>query len=119
MNDQQRENLTKWIAALESGKYKQTSLVYRNSTDCFCVLGVGIDVVDPSGWRAARGGYWTYPKITASSALWFSETFGITEKQANTLVQYNDSENQTFAELAQTLRRWQNHAEQVQVHKGC
>lgn len=39
----------KWIAALRSGKYAQTSSALRDSVG-YCCVGVLADVVDPAGW---------------------------------------------------------------------
>lgn len=43
---------TKWIAALRSGSYKQTTGVLRDSRG-YCCLGVLCDVVDPDKWVKA------------------------------------------------------------------
>ncbi len=42
----------KWIAALESGKYKKGTSCLRSTGDTFCCLGVLCDIIDPSGWTA-------------------------------------------------------------------
>lgn len=46
----------KWLAALRSGKYKQTSDVLHDERG-MCCLGVLIDVVDPKGWKQAGWDY--------------------------------------------------------------
>ena len=43
-------NQKKWIAALRSGKYRQTR-GRLNDADGFCCLGVACDVFDPTGWK--------------------------------------------------------------------
>ena len=40
----------KWIAALRSGKYTQTTKVMRDDIG-FCCLGVLQDIIDPDGWE--------------------------------------------------------------------
>lgn len=40
----------KWVEALRSGKYQQTTRVLRRG-DSFCCLGVLCDVVDPTKWK--------------------------------------------------------------------
>jgi hypothetical protein len=55
---------TKWIEALESGRYKHSRLSLRNMAG-YCCLGVLCDIVDPNGWdgnvfmyeEEGRGGY--------------------------------------------------------------
>lgn len=44
-----REQADKWIAALRSGKYKQTTGVLRNDNG-YCCLGVLCNIVDNSKW---------------------------------------------------------------------
>lgn len=39
-----------WIAALRSGKYRQ-STCYLNTANGFCCLGVACDIVDPTTWK--------------------------------------------------------------------
>ena len=45
-----REFYQKWIAALRSGNYAQGFCKLRSKDDCFCVLGVACDVINPKGW---------------------------------------------------------------------
>ena len=49
-----KEIKKKWLAALRSGKYKQTRNQLRevvaDGEDGFCCLGVLCDVVNPNGW---------------------------------------------------------------------
>lgn len=40
----------KWVAALRSGDYKQTTNKLRSSQG-FCCLGVLCDIIDPTGWK--------------------------------------------------------------------
>lgn len=44
------ELLVRWLAALRSGKYSQTTDALRDERG-FCCLGVLCDVYDPSEWR--------------------------------------------------------------------
>ena len=45
----QKEWRKKWVKALRSGEYKQTSGVLRDG-DEFCCLGVACDISELSGW---------------------------------------------------------------------
>jgi hypothetical protein len=54
-----RELVEKWVAALESGKYKRGSGALhfvQNGEHRFCCLGVLADIVNPDGWVTAAGG---------------------------------------------------------------
>lgn len=44
------ENAKKWVKALRSGKYKQTTYRLRNDKG-FCCLGVACDLYDPKKWK--------------------------------------------------------------------
>jgi hypothetical protein len=46
----------KWLEALRSGKYDQTSGQLRDG-NCFCCLGVLCDIFNPKGWDGAE---WIY-----------------------------------------------------------
>lgn len=39
-----KENADKWVAALRSGIYKQGTGVLKNDKNCFCCLGVLLDI---------------------------------------------------------------------------
>lgn len=50
----------KWLEALRSGKYDQTSGQLRDG-NCFCCLGVLCDIFNPKGWEISGGIYeWTF-----------------------------------------------------------
>ena len=38
------------IEALRSGKYQQSTGVLRDDSGCHCIMGVAIDIFDPSRW---------------------------------------------------------------------
>jgi hypothetical protein len=40
----------RWIEALRSGKYEQTTRVLHRANDGFCCLGVLCDLLDPTRW---------------------------------------------------------------------
>lgn len=40
----------KWLEALRSGKYQQGRGGLRDENNCFCCLGVLMDIVDPTKW---------------------------------------------------------------------
>ena len=52
------ELIPKVVEALESGRYKQTKGVLRQTFEgetCYCIDGVILDVIDPNGWTKAKG----------------------------------------------------------------
>ena len=60
----------KWVDALRSGNYEQTTRQLRGSEDKFCCLGVLANIVDPDAWEL-RGNTWLWngsamvlPRIT-------------------------------------------------------
>lgn len=52
MNAQWRQ---KWLEALESGKYQQTTARLQRENLGFCCLGVLCDIVDPTRWDITPG----------------------------------------------------------------
>ena len=62
--EQQAENRKKWVEALRSGDYKQTTGALKNigaNVDMFCCLGVACDLSGLGKWRFPHQGeidYW-------------------------------------------------------------
>jgi hypothetical protein len=94
------ENIKKrWVEALRSGNYKQTTGALRKD-DGFCCLGVLCDIVDPKGWsfdfRAHRGLNFI-PDITVLKLV------GIEAREADEiriLTNMNDTGGNTFSDIA-------------------
>ena len=54
------EFVEKWVAAMRSGKYKQSSNALRDQAG-FCCLGVACDLYDDSKWEWGKAGrYFNY-----------------------------------------------------------
>jgi hypothetical protein len=49
----------KWLEALRSGKYAQTSGQLRLG-NCFCCLGVLCDIFNPKGWDTPKNSSYSY-----------------------------------------------------------
>ena len=62
-----KELIEKWISALRSGKYLQTTLALRDNYG-FCCLGVFCDIVDNTLWETAPGGVYYYAYCMRSYA---------------------------------------------------
>jgi hypothetical protein len=103
----------KWLEALRSGKYKQTTGVLR-SAEGFCCLGVACDLVDPDSWSTPNDFGYTHgaarttaiPGNDVQKAMfgdWFiGETF-------DPLTSRNDGgegrKRQSFKQLANLIER--------------
>ena len=118
MPTEPKELLLKWIAALESGKYKQTKR-YLQTEEGFCCLGVLCNEIDPSQWSSWRVGD-DNVRIKSYDAketmvpdhvcfqLPFIPSIPSTSYQEvgwNRLMAMNDSEGKTFEEIAKYLRK--------------
>lgn len=57
MSQTQTRNLRRWVAALESGEYKQTRQVLHNGRDGYCCLGVWCRLDRNARWNAREGMY--------------------------------------------------------------
>jgi hypothetical protein len=63
ITDEQRARWERWIEALESGEYQQTTTGYLKTDHCFCVLGTGVDLFkeDLGGtWSKDSAGDWRF-----------------------------------------------------------
>jgi hypothetical protein len=56
LTDDQKQQWERWINALESGEFKQTTFALRDETG-FCCLGVACNLVDPEGWTFDTGAH--------------------------------------------------------------
>lgn len=56
LTDEQRLHWQKWIDALESGEYIQTTFCLRDDQG-FCCLGLASNLVDVEGWHREKGAH--------------------------------------------------------------
>ncbi len=121
-NRQKRDNIRKWIKALRSGEYSQTTGVLRRKfTDAFgtqigvgyCCLGVLCDIFKPKDamWTPDSQGYYAilgdvyapgsdFTQITGINFRDFEKWYGVG------LPHLNDHENASFDEIADMLDLW-------------
>lgn len=98
--------LTKWVEALESGKYKQ-GRGQLNASEGFCCVGVLCDVVDPTKWVDSED--WK-GKEYEGDALCVPESVARLLPVITTRMDWpwlygrNDEKKQTFPEIAAYLR---------------
>lgn len=97
----------KWLEALRSGRYDQTTGQLRDG-NCFCCLGVLCDVFDPEAWDIGGIGdvpEWSYGEghdqrsEVAVLPQNFRITYGISPAVQDHVVQMNDA-GKTFSEIA-------------------
>lgn len=93
-----------WVAALRSGKYRQTKGYLRDQTG-FCCLGVGCDLADPDLWEEAvdRDGF-VYGADIPTMQMPPSSTPLPLLKFWGDLAAMNDA-GRTFSEIADELER--------------
>lgn len=127
-------NMIKWIAALESGEYKQGrgSLISQNESGelCYCCLGVAAKiagfVIDPSGDSAYPDTPENHKKYSTTARCNYDEIYnwlGATntyldvvddnirysengEKQKFSFVSLNDVHNLSFTQIADAVRNY-------------
>lgn len=92
----------KWVRALESGKYRQTTgglcKVDKHQRYSYCCLGVAARVC---GEKHIRGGYLgsdsgSYPGV--------ARKMGLTSTREHTLAYMNDNQRANFKEIAKWIR---------------
>lgn len=113
-------NAEKWVAALESGEYKQGREKLRSSNDEFCCLGVACDlaaeagVIDPPTLDVVDGAVLVYDGEVYFLPNPVREWLGLRsdqgtyyDEQSNqgTLACDNDENGLTFEEIAQIIRK--------------
>ena len=105
--------MTKWVAALRSGKYTQATGALRKAGDSFCCLGVLCDIIDPTKWDARPGIEWYYDgrrellpeSIVEKASLRTDDGYCDTGPEwGETLATLND-EGATFSELAELIEQ--------------
>jgi len=103
--DQQDRNLMRWIGALVSGKYKQTTgKLHDFSTNCYCANGVAADEFGfphfgPYFFFGHLGNAWneSFSKLSLP-IVWFRDIFGC-HVQQHIVADMNDL-GYSFEELA-------------------
>ena len=102
----------RYLEALRSGKYKQGDLSLRKvlfapngevTSNCYCVLGVACDLVDPNGWApygSRSVGRFAHLGHSAVPSDYVRKVMGVTEGEFKTLTRLNDERKWTFDEIA-------------------
>lgn len=110
------ENIKKWVEALRSGGYCQTSGVLRRShpSNGFCCLGVACDLSGVGEWEQDRNYFWYYRTRNGVSAdlmpaevcAWLgiasNDPSVVVDRKADVLSAHNDS-GRTFLEIAAAI----------------
>lgn len=100
-----KEQKTKWVAALRSGKYKQGAGCLRsyNYGYVYCCLGVLCDIIDPDGWNAEFGTHYGCPTFSHpffTNNPEYVDTVKLDEGYVDNLVAMNDLKKCTFEQIA-------------------
>ena len=110
-SDSQKRLVQKWIEALESGEYPQTTYSLHNQ-EGYCCLGVLCEVAGirsriespTTGWYI----FGPFPDGTSDGELppdtWFYRVTGFDSEFKRKLAEMNDDENKSFKEIAQRIR---------------
>lgn len=111
MTARQKKNLTEWVAALRSGKYKQGKFNLCKN-DEYCCLGVACEIKRKLEDTPTKGYKMKRNKINKSSLmpdhLWFKRTFGFDaceelfkgKKDKSVLSNLNDQDGLSFKRIA-------------------
>jgi hypothetical protein len=93
----------KWLEALRSGEFKQGRRQLRSADDSFCCLGVLCHVAKPDGWSMRGHGESFSHSISFAGHCDSAElvpVVGVSQRQCSTLVEMNDRQCNSFAEIA-------------------
>lgn len=92
---------TKWIRALKSGKYKQTTGALKNH-EGFCCLGVLCDLINPKGWRGDKDYEFNF---NGSRTGFMPVRMGILPKKIQKqLADLNDN-GESFEDIAEYIKK--------------
>ena len=84
-------NMIKWIAALRSGDFKQTTNKLHSDDGCHCCLGVAELIFDIDSADSIN---------KTSSYNHIMDELGIDAEQMNIYITFNDEEYYTFSQIA-------------------
>lgn len=107
-----KRQLKKWIAALDSGKYKQTGFWLQDECG-YCVQGVGCKVLIPQSRQGLVGGILRGSNVSDQkhAPQWLRRVNQDFDNRTGiSLVELNDCHGFTFTEIATLL-------ELVYIHK--
>lgn len=108
-----KREFKKWIAALDSGEYRQSYCMLQDERG-FCCLGVGCSVTIPAKLlqlNASGSIYGHMPTAQLAAPNWLKEIdLNFDAKTGRTLASLNDDEGYAFPEIATLL-------ELVYIHK--
>jgi hypothetical protein len=99
--------LTKWVADLRSGKYKQCKLCLKRQVDeefRYCCLGVAYDIQYPHGWASYDDLFTNEGEKFYLSAA-FREFVGLTEAEVLQLGRLNDVNKFSFEQIADYIEK--------------
>lgn len=95
---------TKWLEALRSGRYAQTTTQLRSDDGVgYCCLGVACDVFDPDKWHLASGAGnvdgWGWDGSYGDLPVWMCASIGLHRDAESDLITMNDN-GKSFDEIA-------------------
>lgn len=100
----------RWVAALRSGKYKQTQGQLRLGSSpeyhSYCCLGVLCEISGLGHWQSASGGMFVDTQYNHSNAqlpFTLSKQLGLGPLQQEYLTRLNDVHVATFARIADII----------------
>lgn len=94
----------KWVAALRSGKYAQTTEVLH-CAGSFCCLGVLLDINGSGTWLDDVYQFNDFDKDCEGDLCAYGDDIGVTVQDQCNLVRMNDDEKRPFPEIADWIER--------------
>lgn len=95
---------SKLIEVLRPGKYTQTMGRLRRG-DCFCVLGVICDLVDPKAWTPYNLQTMMHNQLMMAPSQEVLDAIGMSADECRRLTILNDNDGLTFLEIADHLEK--------------
>ena len=99
------ENRTKVLSNIDN--YEKTVECMReadvNNKKCCCILGVLCDIFDNTCWSKIRNNHYFLGKYRFIPPDVVVEYYGLYYKQVSELIRFNDRQDMTLKQLAETL----------------
>jgi hypothetical protein len=112
LTDEQKANLRKWVEALESGRYKQTTGSLHKIG--YCCLGVWCQIREGGKWigRGATSKDYAYvgdiEEVVLEDAMldaFLRDELGITTDEESDFIDLNDHRKANFRPIAAAIRK--------------
>lgn len=103
-----KQNIKKWVEALESGRYKQGSSYLATIDNEYCCLGVACEVAIENGVPVQKKeleNWYSYDSLSEFPPSIVMDWIGIPNEEQYDYTKMNDEMHLSFKEIAEEIRK--------------